>query len=78
MKYLDGKEVEIGDKVELWNGNNGVVVCSIDRDEYSELYSKNDWGYLKEGVLIKSEQAGLIHFVEADEDLILLKRFEAG
>jgi hypothetical protein len=74
MKYSDGKEVKIGDKVQLWNGCYGVVVCSMDTDGYSVDYPKKEWGYLKSGVMIKTDKAGLIHYIEADEDLQLIER----
>jgi hypothetical protein len=74
MKYSDGKEVKIGDKVQLWNGCNGVIVCSMDTDEYNADYPKKEWGYLKSGVMIKTDKAGLIHYIEPDEDLQLIER----
>ena len=74
MKYTDNEVVKVGDEVELWAGCNGVVVCSIDDGEYSEKYPKKDWVYLKSGVLIKTDKAGLIHYLEPDEDLVLKRR----
>ncbi|EGT0664364.1 hypothetical protein JAF83_004601 [Citrobacter werkmanii] len=74
MKYLNGVTVHINDKVQLWESCNGIVVCSIDTNEYSEEYSEADWkNTLKRGVLILSDQAGLIHYEEADQDLTLLE-----
>jgi len=35
MKYPDGQEAKLGDQVELWSGNQGMVVCSIDAGEYA-------------------------------------------
>jgi hypothetical protein len=69
MKYLDGQEVNVGDNVQLWSGCHGVVVCSMDSGGYTAAYTKEEWGYLKSGVLIKTDKAGLIHYIEADEDL---------
>lgn len=46
----------------------------MDTDQYSPEFPKNDWGYLKTGVMVKTDKAGLIHYVEADEDLRLIKR----
>ncbi|NUN24000.1 MAG: hypothetical protein HUU09_11135 [Candidatus Jettenia caeni] len=74
MKYLDGQEVKVGDKVQLWSGCYGVVVCSMDDDKYTPAYPKEEWDYLKSGVLIKTDKAGLIHYIKADEDLQLLER----
>lgn len=76
MKYLDGKEVRLGDRVRLGEDSGGVVVCSIDSDEYSEEHPKEQWSYLKKGVMIEFPKYGLIHFLEPEEDLVLLSRAE--
>jgi hypothetical protein len=73
MKYPDGQEAIIGDKV-MMGGDEGEVVCSIDNNEYSEEYSKEGWGSLGHGVLIRFPTFGLIHFTEPDSDLKLISR----
>lgn len=74
MRYPDGVEARIGDRVELWEGNVGVVVCSIDTNEYSASYPQEVWEQLGEGVLILSDKAGLIHYVEPESTMRLLSR----
>lgn len=74
MRYADGQIVRIGDQVELWAGNDGVVVCSLDTDEYTESYPRRDWEYLGKGVLVLSEQGGLMHYPEPNEEMRLRKR----
>jgi len=74
MKYPDGKEVRVGDRVKLWEGCHGVVVASIDRGEYAAAYPKAEWEYLKSGVLIDSDRAGLIHYLEPEKTLELIER----
>jgi hypothetical protein len=74
MKYPDGTEARIGDQVELWDGNAGTVVCSIDTNEYSAAYPKDAWEQLGAGVLILSEKAGLIHYKEPEPTMRLLSR----
>jgi len=60
--------------VRLGDDSDGVVVCSIGRDEYTADYPKAQWAYLEAGVMIHFPNYGLIHFVEDDEDLELLSR----
>src|SRR6266571_1040879 len=36
MKYPDGQEVRLGDQVRLGENDGGVVVASIDTDEYGD------------------------------------------
>ena len=74
MKYPDGQEVRLGDKVELWPGNDGEVVCSIDTNEYMEAYSEDHWASLGSGVLVLSEEAGLIHYIEPERTMRLISR----
>ena len=74
MKYPNGDIVKLGDIVELWNDCQGEVVCSFDDDTYSKEYTKSDWGYLKRGVLIKSNQAGLIHYIEPETTMRMVTR----
>lgn len=76
MKYPDGKEVKVGDKVKLWEKCHGVVVASIDLGEYSPDYPQKEWEYLKAGVLINSDKAGLIHYLEPEKSLELVERAE--
>jgi hypothetical protein len=73
MKYPDGQEVCIGDRVVL-GGNAGIVVCSIDSDAYSADHPKEQWGYLAKGVMIEFEELGLIHYLEPEPDLRLRHR----
>lgn len=77
MNYVDGQRIRIGDKVILWQGCTGLVVCSIDDDEYSPEYPKGEWSYLKTGVLIDSDQAGLIHYPRLTDKLQLVARKQA-
>jgi hypothetical protein len=74
MRYDDGQVAKLGDKVLLWEGNEGVVVCSFDADEYSEEYPKEEWGYLKTGILIKSNISGLVHYLAPESGMRLVKR----
>ena len=62
MKYPDGNEVRIGDRVKLSNREGGVVVFSVDADEYSDDYPKGDWAYLGKGIMVKTDAGTLIHY----------------
>jgi len=74
MKYADGQEVKLGDRVKLGQDEGGVVVCSIDTGEYTDECPEDQWSYLKKGVMIKFPLYGLIHYEEAEPDLQLLSR----
>jgi hypothetical protein len=74
MKYPDGQEVKVGDKVKLGHDADGIVVCSIDTGEYIDEYPESEWSYLKKGVVIKFPLHGLIHYEEPEPDLQLIGR----
>lgn len=77
MKYSSGQEVRLGDKVKLGDDSGGVVVCSIDTDEYTPEYPKTQWAYLKQGVMVNFPKYGLIHYEQAEADLELVERAAA-
>ena len=74
IKYLDGQAAMVGDEVDLGGGMTGVVVCSIDDGLAAPNFPAAEWRELKTGVLVNSEQAGLIHFAEPNVDLVLVRR----
>jgi hypothetical protein len=74
VNYPDGKKVRIGDRLKLWDGCFGTVVCSIDDDEYTPEHSRDHWAYLKTGILIDSSQAGLIHYNAPEVSFELIER----
>ncbi|MDD5034478.1 MAG: hypothetical protein PHE55_06935 [Methylococcaceae bacterium] len=77
MMYANGNNAKLGDKVRLWNGRLGIVVCSMDTNEYTPAYPKAEWEYLKQGLLIKADNGEVFHYVEADEDIEIVERADA-
>ena len=64
MKYRNGKKVEVGDHVYIDEKYKGVVVANIESGTYSNEFRKDQWGYLKSGVLIDTDFAGVVHYEE--------------
>ena len=60
--------------MQCWLGCVGVVVASIDTDEYTPTCPKEQWAYLGRGVMVDTDKAGLIHYQEPDADMALIKR----
>ena len=73
MKYPDGVEARLGDRVRFSNGDMGTIVFSIDTNEYSEKYPKEEWEYLSVGVMVETDEGSLIHY-EDPNDLVRLQR----
>ena len=61
MKYLDGRRIRLGDVVRIAGGAMGSIVFSADDREYSEDFPEAEWGYLNSGVMINSDECGLIY-----------------
>jgi len=78
MNYQDGQLVHLGDKVNLWEGCEGTVVCSLDTNEFSDSFPASEWTYLREGVVIESAQAGLIHYLKPEPTFHLISRRDSN
>jgi hypothetical protein len=74
MKYSDGRQASLGDRVKLWETVFGTIVCSIDDDTYSEDFSREHWAAKGNGVVIKADDGRIFHYGEPDEDFELLER----
>ena len=74
MQYPGGQVAHRSDKVRLWSGTVGTVVCSLDTHEFSDEHPRNQWSYLRRGVLIHSAQTGLIHYLEPEVTFQLIER----
>jgi hypothetical protein len=70
-----GRQIRLGDRVLVANHVAGIVVFSIDTDEYSPEFPKADWEYLRRGIMIQTENNGLIYIAELsdpDEDIEII------
>ncbi len=74
MRYPSGEEAYIGDKVRLGESERGVVVCSLDTDEFSDKYPRREWLELKKGILVEFDKLGLVHYAEPEASLVLVSR----
>ncbi len=74
MNYPDGNKVILGDRLKLWDGCCGTVVCSIEDGQYTAEYPEDQWSHLRSGVLIDSSKAGLIHYTEPESSFELIRR----
>jgi hypothetical protein len=77
MNYSIGQKIKVGDQV-IANGMAGHVVCDFDNREFLDGYE--DWDTptlemlggeaLSCGVMIETEEAGLVHYAEEHEGII--------
>jgi hypothetical protein len=69
----NGRLIRVGDRVTMGSGITGVVVFSIDTDEFSAEFPREQWQYLGRGIMVRSEQAGLVHLSEGNEDVQVIE-----
>jgi hypothetical protein len=74
LKYPNGEDARLGDTVRIGELERGVVVCSLDTQEYSAQFPRSEWKYLGNGILVKFERLGLVHYAEPEPALALVKR----
>jgi len=77
MKYTDGNEAKVGDRVRISGIYKGIVVANMDSDEYSNEHPKEQWGYLGAGVMIDTDFGGLVHYEQSSlvgETIELMQR----
>ena len=74
MLYPSGEEAHLGDRVRLGESEDGVVVCSLDTDEFSDRYPRQEWLMLRRGILVEFENLGLIHYADPEDSLVLVSR----
>lgn len=75
MKYADGQEVMLGDKVSLGGDSGGVVVGIISSGQFADGFPATEWLYLKRGILVQFPRFGLIHYETVEPDVALVSRF---
>lgn len=64
--------MKLGDRV-TDGARRGRDVANIDRDEFSADFPKEEWAYLTHGVLVATEEAGIVHSQNTEELSLLNK-----
>lgn len=78
MLYASGRQIELGDDV-FADGMTGTIVCDFDNRRFAEGYEGWDapdtelvgGGRLSSGVLVYTDEAGLIHYYSGTPGLEL-------
>jgi len=78
VRYASGQDVLPGDRVKIESRFVGTVVACIDTAAYLPPHTHEQWGYLKEGVMIDTDFGGLVHYPHQkdldDERIVLVER----
>ena len=74
MEYVTGDEVRPGDIIKMWDGLSGRVVFVVDNSAAVEGFNIADWSYLTHGIVVQTQDAGLVHYEEQKGQIKLLQR----
>jgi len=58
--------MRLEDQVSLDKKYSGVIKAIIEEDLFSAEYSKEQWSYLKTGILIDTDFGGIVHYQKDD------------
>ena len=67
MKDINGLKIQIHDQVSMIGSDRGLVVCDLDNCQFTESFPEDEWEYMKVGIMVDSEKAGLMHFPTQDQ-----------
>ena len=70
MKYADGTEVRLGDRVRITNGDTGTVVASMDTNEYGPEAPRENWAHMGEGILVRTDLGAIVQFDDSHSKLV--------
>jgi hypothetical protein len=59
--------MKLGETVVDRGGLKGRVVANIDHDEFSAECPRSEWAYLAHGIIVITDEAGLVHYENGDE-----------
>jgi hypothetical protein len=77
LNYADGLAVEPGDLVLVGGTDRGRVVASIDTGKH--LPGHDGWAYLRQGIMVDTDFAGLVHYTaQTIGTIALLERKSAS
>ena len=76
MNYADELLIEPGDLVLVDGADRGRVVASIDTGKH--LPGHDGWAYLREGIMVDTDFAGLVHYTAQTVDTIALLERKAA
>ncbi|MEO8308856.1 MAG: hypothetical protein ABI616_12535 [Pseudomonadota bacterium] len=74
MKYADGRELRVGDRVKVGAVDGGVVVASIDTGQFTDAQARTQWRFLKKGAVVMLPAAGLVYRKDLGSDIRLMQR----
>lgn len=78
MNYQNGDNVALGDIVSLGGGIQGAVVAVLGDKKFSPRYPEKEWGYLGSGILVESNEAGVVHVEQSIDSVTLIARYPDG
>ena len=73
MKYADGSVARLGDRVRIRNGDTGLIVFSVDTNEFGPEYPREDWLDVQSGVMVLTDKGALVRLAENTDPSLVAK-----
>lgn len=59
--------LRVGDRVLAWGDLHGTIVVDIDAVEAVDGFVAADWTYLGKGLMVETDEIGLVHYENRDD-----------
>jgi hypothetical protein len=69
---INQRLIRRGDRIDIGSAEKGVVVFSLDTDEFSNDFPKADWAYLGQGIMVLMDGGALVFLDTPNEDTEVL------
>ncbi|MGH6967233.1 MAG: hypothetical protein ACREE0_22335 [Phenylobacterium sp.] len=68
MLDINGRLIRLGDRIDIGSAEKGVVVVSVDTDEFAEDFPEADWQHeLGKGIMVRMDGGALVSLASPDE-----------
>lgn len=74
LRYSTGEVIKAGDNVKILDNLPGVIAFCKTNEEFSPDYPREEWNYVKAGIMIATEEKGLIHLEDHLHEVEFIRR----
>lgn len=67
MIDIHGKEIRLGNRVDVGSAEKGTVVFSLDTNEFDPDFPAVEWSCLSQGIMLRMDGGALV-FLEAPDE----------
>jgi hypothetical protein len=68
MIDINGRLIRLGDRIDIGSAEKGVVVFSLETDEFSPDFPKDDWAHLGTAGIMVQMDGGALFFLDSPDE----------